>query len=227
MLKPSSTIINYHGHIWMGLYNEWPLIITILTRSNTLGKTCLEESLELHIKDMRYENNIPAGMYRRVAIITQPIAWGGDSEGGCKTGISVNNSITGIDATMPSEIRRSSQYTKDDTPDTLSKWRIFICDRTLSFYYTVSVVIKKVTIGLSLNWNLFKLSVWWNFLFPQIYSTFRITINHTIDEYQNFPQRANKSNLEWHWFFSLLSSMTGLEYCCHLFRNQMQNQNNL
>ena len=119
-----------NSHIWMGLYNEWPLIIIILTRSNTLGKTCLEESLELHIKDMRYENNIPAGMYRRVAIITQPIAGGGDSEGGCKAGISVNNSITGIDATMPSEIRRSSQYTKDDTPDTLSKWRIFICDRS-------------------------------------------------------------------------------------------------
>ena len=130
MLKPSSTIINYHGHMWMGLYNEWPLIIIILTRLNTLGKTCSEKCLELHIKDMRYENNIPAGMYRRVAIITQPIAGGGDSEGGCKAGISVNNSITGIDATMPSEIRRSSQYTKDDTPDTLSKWRIFICDRS-------------------------------------------------------------------------------------------------
>ena len=35
-----------------------------------------------------------------------------------------------------------------------------VIEVTLSFYHTVSVVIKKVTIGLSLNWNLFKLSVW-------------------------------------------------------------------
>ena len=61
---------------------------------------------------MRYENNIPAGMYRRVAIITQPIAGGGDSEGGCKAGISVNNSITGIDATMPSEIKDAPANTQ-------------------------------------------------------------------------------------------------------------------
>ena len=133
--KRVETMINYHSHFLMGLNNKQPLIIIILTKVNTFGKTCWETSHALNINDMRYENSIPAGMYRRAAITKQPIAGGGDSEGSWKAGISINISITGIKTTMPSEMRSSSQYTKDDTPDTLSKWRIFICKTEVTFIY--------------------------------------------------------------------------------------------
>ena len=69
-----------HHQIQRGNYTQW-IDIIILTKVNTFGKTCWETSHALNINDMRYENSIPAGMYRRAAITKQPIAGGGDSEG--------------------------------------------------------------------------------------------------------------------------------------------------
>ena len=101
----------------------------VLTKVNTFGKTCWATSHALNIKDRRYENNIPEGRYRSTASTSAPMAGAGDREGSSKAGISISISTTGRMNTTPSEMRSSNQYTKDDTPDTLSKWRILSCKK--------------------------------------------------------------------------------------------------